>query len=180
MEHDTGPQNDELKSLVVGAQQGDAIRARKLYDLLVDRIYAYIRGRTYTLEHATDMTQDVFIDFFAGLPRFTYRSPEELHAYAYRIAKRKLAKYYAAQAEHRTTESFDETTIAATDDHVAAVTRRDVESALSGLDTTAKEIVELHHYARYSFAEIGALLEMGESAVRVRHHRALKKLRESL
>lgn len=173
----------DMRVLIEKSAQSDAESCKKLYTHLIDKVYPYVRHRTDTEEQAVDLTQDVFIDLFVSLPNFTYQSQTRFYAYVFVIVKRKLAKHYAESSTRqlKTQIEFDENTIAFdTDTPTRLEHAHDVERALSSLDTVAREIVVLRHWSRHSFVEIAAFMDMTESAVRVRHHRALQSLATKL
>jgi RNA polymerase sigma-70 factor (ECF subfamily) len=53
-----------------------------------------------------------------------------------------------------------------------------VQNAMRSLAATDRRVLELRYIENLSFAEIAAKLETGLSAVKMRHHRALKRLRD--
>ncbi|MFM2381964.1 MAG: hypothetical protein RLZZ76_731 [Candidatus Parcubacteria bacterium] len=168
----------ELRTLVEESKKGDGEGSRKLYEHLVDKVFPFVRYRTSTKEEALDTTQDVFIDFFSTLPHFTYQSSAQLYAYVFVITRRKLAKHYSARTKHPDQEVFNEENMSPHDAvYEQEMTRQSVLQALETLDELTREIVVLHHWSRHTFGEIALLLKMTESAVRVAHHRALKKLK---
>lgn len=174
----------DISILITESAKGDAESSKKLYEYLVDKIYAYVGYRTSTKEHAIDITQDVFIDFFGNLHSFEYKSPAHLYAYVFVITKRKLARHYADMNMRGNVGQtpFDESvpTTATLDTEVTYANDFDTNQALSLLDDVTREIVALHHFSQYTFGEIAVLLQMNESAVRVRHHRALKVLAQKM
>jgi RNA polymerase sigma-70 factor (ECF subfamily) len=58
--------------------------------------------------------------------------------------------------------------------------RARVRLALEQLSETDRELLVMHYMERLSVDEIGSILELGESAVKMRHMRALQKLRKLL
>lgn len=172
------PTDHKISTLIQKSAQGDTESCKELYEHLVDRVYAYVRYRTATKEHATDLTQDVFIDFFSTLSNFTYTSSAQLYAYVFVITRRKLARHYQAQKKRKEDElvPFDEETMPGSSNNTAQEIHADVKQALQSLDEQTREIIVLHHWSRYTFGEIALLMNMAESAIRVRHHRALKAL----
>lgn len=171
----------DIQALVETSAKGDAESYKKLYEHLVDKVYVYVRYRTSTEERATDLTQDVFIDLFTALSNFTYKSRAQFYAFVFVITKRKLAKHYA-EVKAKESQTFNEETMSPTsakqiDDET---TNLDVEQALNHLEEQTREIVILHHWGRHTFGEIAEIMNMTESAARVRHHRALKTLAEKL
>jgi len=172
----------DISSLVEQSASGDSDSCKRLYEHLVEKVYSYVQYRTVTKEQATDLTQDVFIDFFSTLSAFTYQSRAQLYAYVFVITKRKLARHYAGTTDKGVVTEFDEETMSASNNPLALQTEvsGDVAQALKQLDEQTRDIVILHHWSRYTFGEIALQLELKESAVRVRHHRALKTLAELL
>jgi RNA polymerase sigma-70 factor, ECF subfamily len=155
-----------------GAALGDTKAFEALYTALVDRVFAYVATRTNSREDAYEVTQDSFVELYRALPKFTYSTDAGFYTYLFTIVKRQLARYYdAKQKEPRST--IDPDTIAVHREH-----ERDeaVAQALKTLDERTREIIELHHWSRFTFGEIASMLGMTESAVRVRHHRALGSL----
>ena len=55
-------------------------------------------------------------------------------------------------------------------------TKREVVELLENLDENTREIVTFHYILGYNYAEIAAMKDMSESAVKVAAHRAIKKL----
>jgi RNA polymerase sigma-70 factor (ECF subfamily) len=162
--------------------KGDADSCKKLYDQMIDKIFAYVAYRTNTRECAIDITQDVFIDLFAALSNFTYQSDAQFYAYVFTITRRKLAMSYAQLQKRGENIEFEEQHMTPVDaaKGQALSAAIDIHIALKELDEVAREIVVLHHWSRYTFGEIALLVDMQESTVRVRHHRALKRLAEIL
>jgi RNA polymerase sigma-70 factor (ECF subfamily) len=169
-------QEQDIKDLVVRAVADEAGAFRELYEHLVDKVFNYVKYRTSGDEDALDITQEVFVDLYKGLASFTYESTPQFYSFVFVITKRKLAKWY----EHTKTnlnqqaDALDERTIAAAAPD--SETKDEIDRALAQLESETRDIIVLHHWSRYSFKEIALLIHMNESAVRVRHHRALKTL----
>lgn len=169
-----------LRTLISQSGLGDQVAFRELYDYLVDRIYAYIRHRTNNEDDTLDITQEVFIDLYNALARFDYRSFAQFHGFVFLITKRKLAKYYQ-KTKVELSERADVADEDALPEEVGDALNTDaIARVLEQLPEQTREIVVLHHWSRYTFAEIAACLHMKESAVRVRHHRAMEQLSKIL
>jgi RNA polymerase sigma factor (sigma-70 family) len=172
---------DDTAAVIQRAAAGEAAAFRVLYEHLIDKVYNYVQYRTASTDDALDLTQEVFIDLFKALPNFTYSSEAEWYGFVFAITKRKLARRYAeiAVEQIHTTRAPDEAVLgAAKESDLGTVDA--VKRALTTLDDTARDIIVLHHWSRYTFGEIASLIHMTESAVRVRHHRALKTLSVTL
>ena len=55
-----------------------------------------------------------------------------------------------------------------------------IRSAIDNLSFTDREVITLRHLEELSFKETAAVLELGESAVQSRYHRAIKRLHRQL
>jgi RNA polymerase sigma factor (sigma-70 family) len=173
---------DQIRTLVEKSATGDAKQCEELYEHLVDKVFPFVQYRTATKEQAIDITQDVLIDFFSTLSTFRYQSRAQLYAFVFLITRRKLAQSYQKQHHiHTHTKTvLDENELPANESPVSKALCEDVQRALEKLPVDTREIVVLHHWSRYTFGEIAELLQMTESAVRVRHHRALSILGDYL
>jgi RNA polymerase sigma-70 factor (ECF subfamily) len=167
--------SDNLERLIRESASGNSESYRSLYEHLSGRVFAYVRSRVNTREQATDLTQDVFVELWKALPRFTFHSREQFYAFVFVITKRRLSAFYAGRSKDAVPLDTDtEQDVRA--DIPGGETLDTVTRALATLDAETREIVVLHHWSRYTFGEIAEMLHLTETAVRVRHHRALKTL----
>jgi len=166
-----------LEKLVAQSARGDSESFKVLFDLLHGRIFAYVRSRTGGHDEALDTTQQIFIELWKALPRFHYQSDAAFHGFLFTIARRQIIGTY----RKRDTSTFS---LRDAEEPVAEGENIEEEDeimrALTVLDDITKEIIVLHHWSRYTFGEIGAMLGMMENAVRVRHHRGLVTLKATL
>jgi len=171
-------QAQDVKRLVLRAVAEEAGAFEALYEHLVDKVFAYVKYRTSREEDALDLTQEICIDLYKALPRFQYESTPQFYSFVFVIVKRKLAKWYAHIETNINAQAaaLDENNTSFSLNDGDAVAQDEVSRALAQLEAETREIVVLHHWARYTFKEIASLIDMTESAVRVRHHRALKTL----
>ncbi len=167
--------NVTLQALLTAKDTEYSVRFKAVYDFLVDKIFTYVSYRISDRDAATDIVQEVFIDLHAGLQNFTYQSDAQFYSFVFLITKRKLAKYYTSTNKKLESEvALDELVLASPPANTEEVDS--VRRALETLEEETREIIILHHWSRYTFSEIASLLNMTESAVRVRHHRALQSL----
>ena len=172
---------NDIKTLVTKSATGDNESCKKLYEHLADKVFAYVHYRVATREQAVDVTQDVFIDLFPALATFVYQSREQFYAFVFVITRRKIARHYA-NTKSTAKQTFDEVHMSESNSLTSEANplQLDIRVALQTLDEVARDIVILHHWSLYTLKEIAVLKEMNESAVRVRHHRALKQLAKRL
>ncbi|MEK7462729.1 MAG: sigma-70 family RNA polymerase sigma factor [Patescibacteria group bacterium] len=163
----------DIKVTVNQCANRNADSFRVLYEHLIDKIFAFVVFRVNNREAAKDVTQDIFIELYQVIPKFRYHSDAAFYAYVFTIARRQIIKRYKDEKKHQTT-AFAEDSVPGEFSNVEI--KHSIHTALEALDECSREIMVLHHWSRFTFAEIGALINMTESAVRVRHHRARSTL----
>lgn len=167
----------DLKSIILQAQSGDKNAFEKLYSTLVDKLFAYALSHTKDRETALDVTQEVFIDLWQALPRFSYRTHAEFMGFVFTITKRKVLHTYSRNTKERdlfvTLKNTEERSF--TDNHEDS---RHLLKTLDELSESYRDIVILRYWSDLSFKEIGCTLEIPENTAKVMHHRALKKLED--
>jgi RNA polymerase sigma factor (sigma-70 family) len=166
-----------LKLLILRAKRDENGAFHELYTLLVDRVFAYTRSRLGSHEDALDATQQVFIELWKALPRFTYQGDPQFYAFLFLIVKRQIIRVFK-ERQKAPEALIDEKDLP--DTPKSAGEDVGLQTALATLSDLDRDIIILHHWSRYTFGEIGAMLTLTEASVRVRHHRALKVLREVL
>lgn len=171
---------ERLSVMIRKSGTGNQGSFRELYEFLIDRVFAFVRHRTSNEDDAVDITQEVFIDLYNALSNFEYRSPGQFHGFVFLIAKRKLAKHY-----RKTKVEFTERVDVENEDALPGSGEETFETdemnrLLETLPEQTRDIVVLHHWSQYTFAEIASFMKMKESAVRVRHHRAMQQLSDVL
>ncbi len=167
----------EPQSLIKSILAGDGESFRLLYGTLSPRVFRFIRPRARSREDALDVLQETFIDFWKGLPNFVYVGDASLYAYLYRIASRKLSRSYLLE-RHVSLESMEDFIFEGEETEVGVA--QDVMAALSLLKGSDRDILTLRHFEGLSFSEISQLLEENENTLKVRHHRAIARLRQKL
>jgi RNA polymerase sigma factor (sigma-70 family) len=162
-----------IQAVLKEIARGDTARFEVIYTHVVDRVFAFVALRTRRRADALEVTQDTFVELYKSLATFRYEHDAAFYAFVFTIARRQLAQYYAKQAKHQTVALVEDVVAG---DEVSPLITHEVHRALQALDDRSREIVVLHHFSRYTFAEIAKLINMTESAVRVRHHRARARL----
>lgn len=152
--------NLDAEADLIRAAQADPAAFAPMYQRYRDRIYAYLRTRTPDAEEAADLTQQVFLQAIAGLPRYRVeRTP--FVAWLVRIAHNAAANYHK---RHRQAVAWDLLPEAlqptAGDDpearalqHEAIERLRDV---LADCSAGTREVLALHFAARLTVVETAA------------------------
>lgn len=166
-----------LQPLISSAIEGERDAFHQIYMLLSDNIYRYIVSRIRNHEEAKDILQDVFFDLWKGFGSMTYISDAHFYGFLFTVTKRKIWKHYTYVNRKVERETNIETTPIVS--HNTSMATYDSEQLYKTVRTMRKkqrEIIELRYWGGFSFVEIAHMVNRSESAVRVAHHRALKKL----
>lgn len=168
----------EIQTVLTNAQKGDREAFRVLYGMLSPRVFRFIRPRARNREDALDVLQETFIDFWKGLPSFIYQGDSALDAFLYRIATRKLSRVFSLWKEHASLEDIEDVVVDETlSKHGTAI---EVALILASLSSKDKAIIVSRSIEGKSFAEISQLFGQSENVLKVRHHRALNRLRKKI
>jgi len=169
-------------ALVERARSGDAEAFGALYEQRRAQIYTFLRYLVRDREEAADLTQQVFVRAWDGLPRL--RKPEVFGAWLHRIA-RNLARDRAKSARVRMEEPLpdEDETVGAGDAGSGLLEkemRRQVRDAVAALPEIHRGAVVMHHVEGLSVNEIAQALGVSPGTVMSRLARAREALRERL
>ncbi len=172
-----------LASLVDEARDGSQEAFRHIFDRLHGRLFSYARGHSSDKEVAQDVVQDTMVGLWEALPTFEYRSDEAFYAFAFMILKRTLMKTYTKAT--RAPASLDALLEEIGDRVLPKETPeyedyRTLTKVLDTLSEGARDVIMLRYWSELSFGEVAESLGINESAAKVRHHRAMNELRETL
>ena len=172
---DIKPQK-ELASLIEEARDGKTEAFREIFNQFSDRLYAYAVSRTASKDDALDAVQDAFVDLWGGLQKFQYRSDEEFGGFVFKILKRKISRQHRLRRGDISLEDMnvEESYEIEVEDY------RFVANNVDSLSPKYQEVVRLRYWGQMSFGEIASTLNIKEGAAKVRHHRAIEKLKENL
>jgi RNA polymerase sigma-70 factor (ECF subfamily) len=170
--------SEELNTLIEKAQNGSKDAFKEIFDRLSDKFFAYTFSRTSNRDDALDITQETFIDLWNSLKKFKYKSDQSFHGFIFTITKRKLYHYYKNKPKVASLDEISEKyliqpTIKQEDDGY-------ILNQINELTSNDQDIIRLRYWSQMTFNEIAAVLNITETAAKVRHHRALQKLKISL
>ena len=174
--------DEELVTKIVA--KNDTLLFGVLYDRYVPMVYNKCYGFAKSQDEAEDLTQDVFLMLFIKLASFKGRSKFSTWLYSFtynfcvnyvnRDKQRKMSdkSIPVENTEYKLTE--DEVP----DDTIFEMKANKLEMALGMISAEDKSILLLKYQDGASIKELCELLEIGESAVKMRLKRAKAKLVE--
>jgi RNA polymerase sigma-70 factor (ECF subfamily) len=156
------------------------------FEEVVRRTYRHVYTQALRLvgdrQEAEDVAQEAYVRVFRGLPGF--RGDARFETWLYRIVANAAMSHLRRRRRFGDllVEAEDDATEVASDLRLAdqAVDRDAVSRALLGLPPSMRAVVVLKDVYGLSCQEIGDRLGVSEGAVKVRLHRARRRLKETL
>lgn len=164
--------------LVDQAKRGDNRSFGELYRRHVDMIYRYTYARVRDEAVAEDLTAQVFLKAYEGLPNYESRGAP-FSAWLYRIAHARTVDYWRQQQRRKEVALLE--TLPATDpqpeDVVAAKSEwNEAVDLLAQLTDDQRDVIILRFIEEMSLADVAETLEKTVGAVKALQHRALASL----
>ncbi|MCU0304255.1 MAG: RNA polymerase sigma factor [Thermoanaerobaculales bacterium] len=169
----------ELIALMVAYQKGDMEAFTGLYDALerplIRYLWTFVRNQTV----AEDLLQDTFLQLHRA--RRTYTPPRPVRPWVYAITRHVALMHLRSQRRRKEVLPEDGLPDIPVPPEIERLAdRATLMRLLGGLPREASEVLILHHLLGVSFEEIGEIMGVAPGTAKVRAHRALKKLRESV
>lgn len=159
---------------------GDPDAFRELYARWADRVYGFCLRQLGDEAEAADAFQETFRRLIES--RDGYEEQGRFQSWLFTLARRACAERTRSRSSDRGKRSLDEETVptlvAETDDLDQRAADRDrLQRALAELTEGQREALLLAKYEGVSYAEIAAMTDSTEAAVKQRVYRALERLR---
>jgi RNA polymerase sigma factor (sigma-70 family) len=169
-------ESDEV--LMERLRDGDEHAFDALFERHAGSIHRFLSRRVDDAQ-AEDLTQETFLSVIRARGR--YLLGRSFRNWLYAIASNAARHHLRAQRREgtRLREAAASLCTAALDEG-AGIGERAVREALALLPDAQREVIMLHAYEGMTFAEIADVLGMSGVTVRVRAHRAYRRLRELL
>ena len=197
---------DVERRAVARAAAGDQQAIGQLYDAYVAPLYRFCVARVGNETDAEDLTEEIFLKVMRGIHGFEWRplgasstgmastgtgaggvEVEErspFRAWLFRIARNHVISHYRRAALRvsggEVPEWLPDEALGPQELAERALTIAEVFSALKGLPTAQREVIQLRFGAGLSIAETAAALEKQQTNVKVLQHKGIKRLREIL
>ena len=156
----------------------------ELYERYVGKIYNYIYYRTSNQHDAEDLTARVFFRAMAHIKNYTDRGVP-FQAWLYRIAHNLVANWHRDRSRRKIIplDEFVASTLRSEAPDRAAEDQEEREvllAAMRRLPADRQQLLVLKFVEHLSNAEIGAVMDRTEGAIKSLYHRTLIALRDDL
>jgi len=149
---------------------------RRYGDKVLYLAYSYLHDRDW----AEDVAQEVFIQVYTALPRFQGNS--SFYTWIYRITVNLCRDQLRAQIRRRRLEQEEKWKSAKELDleekALENIERQELWACILRLPLNLREILLLYYYHQLSVKEIARVLDISQTAARVRLYRARKQLQK--
>lgn len=179
------PRHDDksLRDLMIKAQNGDQAAYHKLLTELRKIILAYTRKKVFNQNLVEDVVQDVLMAIHKA--RQTYQPDKPFKPWLNAIINYKTIDAFRKIGRNREFETEEPQDIETffpeqTNATAQAMDRKDLQKALKTLPEKQQKVVVLMKINGLSVREVGKILSLSESAVKVNAHRAYKALKKQL
>lgn len=172
-----GPLTDE--ALMERYLGGDRLAFDQLFHRYAPRLHGWFLRTTGSEALAQDLVQQTFLHVHRA--RADFRQGAAVRPWVFAIAANVRRQHFRTRRRKPETlwdaERHREPEVAP---RVSTASERAIRGALGELPESAREVIVLHWYEGLSFREIAGVVGASHSAVKVRAHRAYKRLRELL
>ncbi|MFO8037538.1 MAG: sigma-70 family RNA polymerase sigma factor [Anaerolineales bacterium] len=172
------PERDD--SELIKQARDDRAAFAVLYRLYLDRVYRYFVSRVGNGKTAEDLTAEVFLQAFEGLPEYQHRG--HFSAWLFTIARRRLVDHYRGRSPEKVKEIHDlpEDGVSPLEQLVHDQELESLREAVSTLANEKQELLRLRFAAGLTFSEIAKVQGRSESAVKMAYYRLLDRLEMKL
>lgn len=173
--------DEELVQFIVA--NGNTSLFGILYDRYAQKVFAKCLGFAESRDVAEDLVQDIFVKLYLNLKSF--RGESRFSTWLYSFAYNHCVNYSKTVLKKKHKESaLDEELIGDTladevsDQEILSLNVEKLQISLSKIDPQDRIIILMKYQDDKSIKEISGMLELGESAVKMRLHRGKKKIIE--
>jgi RNA polymerase sigma-70 factor (ECF subfamily) len=171
----------DQQALLERASRGEPAALGALYDQYADKIYAYIYRRVGQAEVAEDLTGQVFMRMLEAV-RTGQGWRSSFSGWLYRIAHNLVIDYYRRRGRVTLVDIDEAAPVRATHGDPVRSTenllnREQLRAALFELTEEQAQVISLRFLEERSIAEVAALMEKTEGAIKALQYRAVLALR---
>jgi RNA polymerase sigma-70 factor (ECF subfamily) len=174
---------DHVRELVARGQQGDRDALEELYLIHFDRIYSYLHVSVGNRHDAEDLTTQTFMKMLEKIGSFKWQSAP-FSAWLFRIAHNLAMDHFRSrrrwQPEEEVPEPPGEEEPSAELTAMQTIGRESMLKLIEGLSPEQQQVLTLKFVFNLPNAEVAAILEKTEGAIKSLQHRALVSLQKQI
>src|SRR3982750_1553186 len=174
---------EHLRDLVARAQQGDREALEELYLIHFDRIYSYLHVSVGNRHDAEDLTTQTFLKMLEKIGSFKWQSAP-FSAWLFRIAHNLAMDHFRGrrrwQPEEEVPEQPGEEEPSAELEAMQSIGRESMLKLIDRLSPEQQQVLTLKFVFNLPNAEVAAILDKTEGAIKSLQHRALVSLQKQI
>jgi RNA polymerase sigma-70 factor, ECF subfamily len=174
---------EHVRELVARGQQGDRDALEELYLIHFDRIYSYLHVSVGNRHDAEDLTTQTFLKMLEKIGTFKWRSAP-FSAWLFRIAHNLAMDHFRArrrwQPEEEVPEPPGEEEPSAELEAMQTIGRESMLKLIDRLSPEQQQVLTLKFVFNLPNAEVAAILDKTEGAIKSLQHRALASLQKQI
>src|SRR5438128_7347018 len=175
--------NENVRRLVDRAQQGDRDALEELYLIHFDRIYSYLHVSVGNRHDAEDLTTQTFLKMLEKIGSFKWQSAP-FSAWLFRITHNLAMDHFRArrrwQPEEEVPEPPGEEEPSAELTAMQSIGRESMLKLIDRLSPEQQQVLTLKFVFNLPNAEVAAILDKTEGAIKSLQHRALVSLQKQI
>jgi RNA polymerase sigma-70 factor (ECF subfamily) len=174
---------EHVRELVARGQQGDREALEELYLIHFDRIYSYLHVSVGNRHDAEDLTTQTFLKMLEKIGSFKWQSAP-FSAWLFRIAHNLAMDHFRArrrwQPEEEVPEQPGEEEPSAELVAMQTIGRESMLKLIDRLSPEQQQVLTLKFVFNLPNAEVAAILDKTEGAIKSLQHRALVSLQKQI
>jgi RNA polymerase sigma-70 factor, ECF subfamily len=174
---------EHVRKLVERGQQGDRDALEELYLIHFDRIYSYLHVSVGNRHDAEDLTTQTFLKMLEKIGSFKWRSAP-FSAWLFRIAHNLAMDHFRSrrrwQPEEEVPEPPGEEEPSAELVAMRTIGRESMLQLIERLSPEQQQVLTLKFVFNLPNAEVAAILDKTEGAIKSLQHRALVSLQKQI
>ena len=174
---------EHVRELVARGQQGDRDALEELYLIHFDRIYSYLHVSVGNRHDAEDLTTQTFLKMLEKIGSFKWQSAP-FSAWLFRIAHNLAMDHFRArrrwQLEEEVPEPSGEEEPSAELAAMKTIGRESMLKLIERLSPEQQQVLTLKFVFNLPNAEVAAILDKTEGAIKSLQHRALVSLQKQI
>jgi RNA polymerase sigma-70 factor, ECF subfamily len=174
---------EHVRDLVARGQQGDRDALEELYLIHFDRIYSYLHVSVGNRHDAEDLTTQTFLKMLEKIGSFKWQSAP-FSAWLFRIAHNLAMDHFRArrrwQPEEEVPEPVGDAEPSAELTAMQTIGRESMLKLIERLSPEQQQVLTLKFVFNLPNAEVAAILDKTEGAIKSLQHRALVSLQKQI